>query len=97
MKVYPILCTEWDRYGHRDLTIVVEVFDSYDAAFEYAVMLAETAIRYPTRHIDIDQDAAVTYEANKLMGYVRTYDANGNICDEFSLWAETVRSKGWHA
>lgn len=97
MEVYPLLCTEFDRYGNRDITIVVEVFSSYDAAYNYAVQLAETDIKYGHYIPDIEQNQAVTYDAQRLQGYVRTYDKNGKIVTEFSLWAEEVRDMFWHA
>ena len=97
MKVYPLLLTSYDFQGNRDLTIVVEVFDSMDAAFNYAIMLAETEIQYPTRNLDIEQNIPVSYEYDKLRGFVNTLDENKQIVNEFTIWAETVRNENWHA
>lgn len=97
MKVYPLLCTEWDINEQRDVTIVVEVFSSYDAAYNYATMLAETDIKYGHQIPDVPQNNAVRYEANRLQGYVKTYDKYGHVVTEFSIWAEEVRNMYWHA
>lgn len=94
MKVYPILYTTIDRDTKEKTTIVVEVFDNYDAAFDYALMLAETHIQYGD-HFAIEQP--VTYKASRVQGYIDEYSESGLLVTEFSIWAETVRTKGWHA
>lgn len=94
MKVYPILYTTIDKETKQPSTIVVEVFDNYDAAFDYSIMLAEANIKYGEFNA-IEQP--VTYEADRLRGFIEEYSESGLLVTEFSIWAETVRRNGWHA
>ena len=89
--VYPLTNTLWLANGTRDITIVVEVFSTPQKAFDYAKMLANTQIEYPSHIPDIDQNIPVRYEADFLFGYVRTLDVNGNVVDEYNIWYQEVK------
>lgn len=97
MKVYPVLWVGYDYQGGAEPGVIVEVFDSYDAAYNYAVMLAESALKYGHVIPGFKQNKVVDIDARKLNGYIHTLDENNRVVDEYTIWAETVRTKGWHA